>query len=559
LNGSRRSGVATLQSDFAFRERNSRPAARIWPVGDLQIVIAALFVSAAGLNALANWLNVPYPVPLVVGGLVLGAVPGIPNIQLSPDLVLLVFLPPLLYSSAFFADLRAMRADARVISLTAIGLVLATAAAVAVIGHQLIGLPWSMSFVLGAIVSPTDPVAATAIMRRVGAPRRMVNVLEGESLFNDATALVAYKVAVAAAIGESVSAGHTVLEFFLGAAGGIAIGLAVGWVIGEVRKRVSDINTEMTISLFSAYGAFIPADQLGVSGVLAAVACGVYLGFRAPEIASPESRMQAYGLWSILAFLLNAALFILIGLQLPVIVGGLSGRPASQVIGYAAAVCAAVIAVRFLWNFLITFIIRVVDRRPSQIARRANWRNRFIASWAGMRGAVSLAAALALPLHTGAGARLPGRELVQFITFALILVTVVGQGLTLPLLIRRLGVVEDGAEEEDEEVRARLVIARAALDRVEELEGEDWTRDGTVERIRRLYEFRQRRFKIRAGKIVDDDGIEEGSLLYQRMMHEIYTAQRQALVGLRNGRQISSEVMRRVERELDLEESRLEV
>jgi monovalent cation/hydrogen antiporter len=528
-------------------------------VGDLQIVIAALFVSAAGLNALANWLKVPYPIPLVIGGLVLGLVPGIPDIQLNPDLVLLVFLPPLLYSSAFFADLRALRADARVISFQAVGLVLATTATVALIGHEVIGLPWAMSFALGAIVSPTDPAAATAIMRRVGAPRRMVNVLEGESLFNDATALVAYKVAVAAAVGGSFSAGDTILEFFRDAAGGIAIGVAVGWVIGEVRKRVTDINTELTISLFSAYGAFVPADQVGVSGVLAVVACGVYLGFRAPEISSPESRMQSDGLWSTLTFLLNAALFILIGLQLPTIVDGLGGRPAGEVIGYAAAVCGAVIAVRFLWNFIVTWLIRTIDRRPSQIARRASWRSRVVGSWAGMRGAVSLAAALALPLHTHSGAPLPGRELIQFITFALILVTVVGQGLTLPLLIRRLGVVEDGTEEEYEEVRARLAIARAALDRVDELEGENWTRDGTIERVRRLYEFRQRRFKIRAGKIEDEDGLEEGSLLYQRMMHEIYAAQRQALVGLRNDRQISSDVMRRVERELDLEESRLEV
>jgi CPA1 family monovalent cation:H+ antiporter len=528
-------------------------------VGDLQIVIAALFVSAAGLNALANWLNVPYPIPLVAGGIVLALVPGVPDIQLDPELVLLVFLPPLLYSSAVFADLRALRVDARVISLSAIGLVLATAAAVGVIGHELLGLPWAMAFALGAIVSPTDPAAATAIMRRVGAPRRMVNILEGESLFNDATALVAYKVAVAAAVGQSVSVGHTALEFFGEAGGGIAIGLAVGWVIGEVRRRISDLNTELTISLFSAYGAFIPADQVGASGVLAVVTCGVYLGFRAPEIASPESRMQADGLWSILAFLLNAALFVLIGLQLPAIVDGLRGRPAGQVIGYAAAVCAAVVAVRFVWNFLVTFVIRAIDRRPSQRARRAGWRIRVISSWSGMRGAVSLAAALALPLHTDAGAPLPGRALILFITFALILVTVLGQGLTLPVLIRRLGVVDDGTEEEREEVRARLVIARAALDRIAELEAEEWTRDGTIERARRLYEFRQRRFKIRAGKIEDADGLEEGSLLYQRMMHEIFSAQRRSLTGLRNSRVISSEVMRRVERELDLEESRLEV
>jgi CPA1 family monovalent cation:H+ antiporter len=293
--------------------------------------------------------------------------------------------------------------------------------------------------------------------------------------------------------------------------------------------------------------------------VLAVVACGVYLGFRAPEIASPEARMQAYGLWTTIAFLLNAVLFILIGLQLPVIVDELAGRPPGEVLGYAAAVCATVIAVRLLWNFIVTFLIRAIDRRPSQRARRAGWRVRVVGSWAGMRGAVSLAAALALPLRTEAGAPLPGRELIQFITFALILVTVVGQGLTLPWLIRRLGVIEDGTEEENEELRARLVIARAALERVDELENEDWTRDGTVERVRRLYEFRRRRFKIRAGKIADEDGLEESSLAYQRMMHEIYTAQRQALVGLRNSRQISGEVMRRVERELDLEESRLEV
>ena len=366
---------------------------KLLPVGDLQIVIAALFVSAPGLNALANWLKVPYPIPLVLGGLVLGLLPGIPNIELDPQLVLLVFLPPLLYASAFFADLRALRADARVISLNAIGLVLATAAAVALIAHQVIGLPWAISFAFGAIVSPTDPAAATAIMRRVGAPRRMVNVLEGESLFNDATALVAYKVAVAAAVGASVSTGHTVLAFFGDAAGGIAIGLAVGWVIAEVRKRVTDINTELTISLFSAYGAFIPANQLGLSGVLAVVACGVYLGFRAPEIATPESRMQGFAMWSVLTFLLNAALFILIGLQLRAIVDGLSGLRAGEVAGYAAAVCGAVVVVRFVWNFTVTFIIRMVDRRPSQIARRAGWRNRVVGGWAGMRGAVSLAAA----------------------------------------------------------------------------------------------------------------------------------------------------------------------
>jgi monovalent cation/hydrogen antiporter len=530
-------------------------------VNELQIFLAALFISAAGLNAIANWLKVPYPIPLVIGGLALGLIPGMPDVHLEPELVLLVFLPPLLYSAAFFADLRTLRADARVITLNAVGLVLATAAAVAVVAHEVVGLPWDASFVLGAVLSPTDPVAATSVMRRVGAPRRLVNIVEGESLVNDATALLAFKVAVAVTVGESVSAGEEVLTFFWEVAGGIAIGFAVGWAIAEIRKRVSDVNTELTISLFSAYGAFIPADQLGVSGVLAAVTAGLVLGYRAPEIASLESRMQGYAMWSILTFLLNAALFILIGLQLPTIVDGLSGIPAGEVIGYAAAVCVAVIAIRMIWGFVTTALIRAIDRRPSQRARRASWQVRVVGGWAGMRGAVTLAAALAIPLETHAGDPFPGRDLIQFIAFAVILVTVVGQGLTLPWLIRKLGVVEDGAEEENEEIKARLVIARAALDRVDELEEEEWTRDETVERVRALYQFRKRRFAARAGKLdgVDSDGIEERSLAYQRMMHEIYAVQRRELVRLRNTREISAEVMRRVERELDLEEQRLEV
>jgi monovalent cation/hydrogen antiporter len=248
----------------------------------------------------------------------------------------------------------------------------------------------------------------------------------------------------------------------------------------------------------------------------------------------------------------------LIGLQLPAIVDGLSGQPWNEVVGYAALVCGVVILTRFAWGFVMTALIRTLDRRPSQRARRSTWQMRVVNGWAGMRGSVSLAAALALPLTTDAGTALPGRDLIQFITFSLILVTVVGQGLTLPWLIRRLGVIDDGTDEENEELRARLTIARAALDRVNELEDEEWTQEGTIDRVRQLYQFRQRRFKMRAGKI-EDDGLEDRSLAYQRLMHEIYAAQRQELTRLRNQREISSDVMRRVERELDLEESRLEV
>ena len=310
---------------------------------NFEVFVIALFVSVAGLNVLARRLDIPYPIPLVLGGLVLGLVPGVPDIELDPDLVLLIFLPPLLYAAAFFADLRALRSDARSISLISIGLVLATTGVVAVIGHEVIDLPWAMAFALGAIVSPTDPVAATTIMRRLGAPRRIVNVIEGESLVNDATALVTYRIAVAAAVGASFSAADVGLEFVGAVVGGVAIGLAVGYVVAEIRRRLDDTPTELTISLMTGYAAFLPADELGLSGVLAAVTAGIYLGWRSPEIASPQTRLQGFALWEMLVFLLNATLFILIGMQLPAIVDGLAGQSAAEVVAYSALVWVGVV------------------------------------------------------------------------------------------------------------------------------------------------------------------------------------------------------------------------
>lgn len=526
---------------------------------DVELVLIALFVAVALLNALANRVSVPYPIMLVLGGLVLGAVPGVPDVELDPDLVLVIFLPPLLYSAAFFSDLRSLRSNVRPLSLTAIGLVLLTTAVVAVLAHEVIGMPWAVAFALGAIVSPTDPVAATSIMRRVDAPRRIVNMVEGESLFNDAAALVTYRVAVAAAIGGSFSLLDASLEFVGAAVGGVLLGLAVAYVIAEIRRRLDDPPTEITISLFTGYAAFIPAEELHLSGVLAAVSAGIYLGWRAPELISPATRLQALGTWEVLTFLLNAILFVLIGLQLPVVLDGLEGRPFMEPVGYAAMIAGAVILSRFVWLFTVPYLIRAIDRRPQQRERRVGVRPRIVVGWSGMRGAVSLAAALAIPLTTDAGAPFPERDLILFITFGVILVTVVGQGLTLPWLIRRLGVTEDGDEEQQEEFRARYEAARAALERLDELELEDWTRDETIERVKGLYQFRQRRVKAQAGKLEDDDGIDERSFTYQRMMHMVIDAQRSALVAMVRQGEISSDVMRRLERELDLEESRLEV
>jgi Na+/H+ antiporter len=528
-------------------------------VGNFEIFLGALFVLVAGLNAVAQRLSIPYPIVLVLGGLVLGAFPGIPNIELNPELVLVIFLPPLLYSSSIFAELQSLRANLRPILLLSIGLVLATLAAVAVIAHEIAGLSWPMAFVLGAILSPTDPIAATTIMRNLGVPRNVVNVIEGESLVNDATALVVYRVAVAAAVGGSFSAPHAALELVGVALGGIAIGAVVGYVIAAIRRHIDDTTTQLTISLLTGYAAFIPADELGLSGVLAVVTAGVYIGWQAPILVTPQTRLEGNAMWRILVFLLNATLFMLIGLQLPVILDGVAGRSAGQLAGYAALICATVIGARFAWNFTAPYVVRALDRRPQQRARRVGWQLRVVSSWSGMRGAVSLAAALALPLQTDTGSPLADRDLVLFITFALILVTIVGQGLTLPMLIQRLRAQEDPGEQEREELRARLVAAEAALRCLDEVEAEGWAREDTLERMRGLYRFRQRRFKVRAGKMEDEDGIEDRSLAYQRLIHTVSTAQREAVVQLRNSGDISSDVMHRIERELDLEESRLEV
>jgi len=424
--------------------------------------------------------------------------------------------------------------------------------------HELIdGIPWAVAFALGAIVAPTDPVAATAIARRLGAPRRTIAVIEGESLVNDGTALVAYRVALGAAVGGSFSALDAGVEFVLGAAGGVAIGLAVGWIICEIRKRIEDPPVEVTISLFTAYAAYLPAEQLHCSGVLAAVFAGIYLGWRAPEIASATARIQAFSVWELVVFLLNAVLFMLIGLQLPAVLDGLDAYSTGSLVGYAAAVIAVVVGARMVWLFTVTYIVRAIDRRPQQRERRSSPQQRVVGAWAGMRGAVSLAAALALPLETDAGAPLPERDLLIFLTFSVILFTLVVQGLTLPALIRRLNVVEDGSEEAREELKARISAATAALTRLEEIGAEDWVREETLERVRGLYDYRRRRFKAQAGK-VEDDGFEERSTAYQTLIHELIAAQRAALVQLRNEHVISNDVMHRIERELDLEESRLE-
>jgi Na+/H+ antiporter len=427
-------------------------------------------------------------------------------------------------------------------------------AAVAVVAHEVIGLGWGESFVLGAIVSPTDAVAPAEIMRRIGAPRRLVTVVEGENLTNDWTALVLYRFAVAAVVTGSFSLAEATGKFVLTGLGGLAIGLVAGWIIREVRSRIDDPPTEITISILSGYAAYLPAEELGASGVIAAVTVGIYMGWHTPQLTTPIMRIQGVSVWEILTFLLNAVLFLLVGMQLPTVLEDITGYSAGELIFWGLLISAVVIMVRLLWGFTVTYLIRAIDRRAIQRARRASWQERTVIGWAGMRGSVSLAAALAIPIETDAGAAFPARDLIILLAYAVILVTLVGQGLTLGPLIERLGVDDDGSEDR-EEVTARIRLAEAALARIEELREEDWPRPDTLDRVSGQYDYRRRRFAAREDG--DGDHYEERTSAYQRVMYEVFDAQRDELIGMRNRGDISDEVRRRVERELDLEESRL--
>ena len=526
----------------------------------IELLLFGLLAAVSALTFAASKLDIPYPILLVVGGCALGFVPGVPHVELEPDLVLLIFLPPLLFNAAYFASLRDLRAHTRPIMLQAVGLVLVTMTGVAVVVHELVdGIPWAAAFALGAIVAPTDPLAATAIARRLGVPRRLVAVIEGESLINDGTALVAYRTAVAAAVGGGFGLVHAGGDFLLNAAGGIAVGLVAGALLVSIfRHVVGDPILGVTISLTCGYAGYLPAEELGVSGVLAAVTVGLMLGRKSGEITASEERLIGYAFWDVLVYLLNAFLFILVGLQLPHILEE-QDRSAATLVGLAVAVSATVIGLRLLWVNTMPYVVRALDRRPQQRLRRVGWRQRMIGAWAGMRGAVSLAAALALPETVDSGAPFPERDLLIFLAFSVIVATLVLQGLTFPWLIRRMGVEDDG-DGDREQLIARKRAVRAALERIEELRAEEWTRDDSLERMAGLYRFRHRRLAQRAGHFEEgDENLDERSLVYQRTVREVLTAQRLEIVRLRNEGEISDEVMHALERELDLEEQRLEI
>jgi CPA1 family monovalent cation:H+ antiporter len=522
-------------------------------------IILTLFLFVAAFAVLAYRIKVPYPIFLVLGGLALSYIPHLPRLSLDPNLVFLVFLPPILYYAGLQTSWRDFRANLRPISLLAFGLVLFTTALIAVAAHYLVGMSWAAGFVLGAIVSPPDAVAATAVMSAMRIPRRIITILEGESLVNDATALVAYRFAVAAVVTGAFSFPGAAARLAFVSIGGIGVGLVVGLVVAWIRPRIREENVDAIISLLTPYLAYLPAEHLGVSGVLAAVVAGLYMSRRLPQITTSRSRIRLYAIWDVLLFILNGLVFILIGLQLPEILARLRSENVENLIGSALVISAVVIFLRMAWVLPATYIPRLLSPSLRRRDPSPPFGQVFLIAWTGMRGIVSLAAALALPMTTNFGADFPHRDLILFITFAVILVTLVIQGLSLPALIKLLKISDGGREEALEELRARYEITQAGLARLEALVAAGDAPEELVSPVRTEYQrsagYLRAQLGLRAG--ADD---EQPALCETRMDVRLQAlqAQHRMLIRLRDQNIIPDDVLRRIQSEIDLEEARLE-
>jgi CPA1 family monovalent cation:H+ antiporter len=434
--------------------------------------------------------------------------------------------------------------------LLSVGLVLFTTLIVALVVKAIVpGLPVAAAFAFGAIVAPTDAIAATAVLRRLSVPRRIILILESESLLNDATALTLYRAAVVAAATGSFVLTNTLISFSVAAVGGLIVGLAVAFVVAWIWERLFDPPVEVTLSLLIPYAAYLPAEAIGASGVIATVTAGLYLGFRSSRILSSDARLLATGVWQILIFVLNGLAFILIGLQLPVVLAGLANRPTSELIVAAVAVCVAVILSRFAWLYPATYLPRMLVRGIREKDPAPPPAGPLVIGWAGLRGVVSLALALALPVD------FPERNLLLFLTFAVILVTLVGQGLTLPLLLRRAG-LSAGTEEERELAVARGAAIDAALARLSDLRDEWPDHLPLIENMEERFRHTTEHLSIAE----DSDGAAEDQerLEHRAILAAVISVEREAVIQARDSGAINDDVMRRIERELDLEELRLE-
>ena len=507
------------------------------------IVIAVLF-------EVARRASIPYPALFVLGGLALGFIPGLPSIHLEPELVLLVFLPPLLFVAAFETPIRDLRRNLAPIARLSFALVILTAVVVAAVAQTLVPtMGWAAAFALGAIVAPTDALAATSVFRRIGVPKVAITLIEGESLFNDATALIAYRAAVVAAVTGVFVLSDTVVAFIVAAAGGVALGWLVGRVMTEVVKWLDDPPVEVVLSLLIPYAAYLPAEQFGLSGVLAVVTTGLVVGRRLGTILSPSSRVLWLTSWKMVGFVLNGLIFVLIGLALPDILEGLGDMSPGRVLTLALLVSAAVIVTRFVYVFLASLLPnsprRIVARDDPRLATRLT----FLVAWSGLRGAVSLAAALALPLD------FPERSLIQLVTFAVILATLVGQGLTLPLVVRWVG--WDGKDPEgDEATFARQTVYRLGLDAVRYSRTRWPDHEPLLDRLESGLGDRMQHLATDDEDETEERGREHRE--HEEIQLYVINAQRAAAIALRDAGEINDATLRDIERELDLEELRME-
>lgn len=516
---------------------------------EIELTIA-LLVLVAMLAWLAARARLPYPVLLVCGGLALTLVPGLPRIELHPDVVFLIFLPPILFHAGLLTSWRDFRANLRPISLLAVGLVLATMGGVAVVAYHLIeGMTWASAFVLGAIVAPPDAAAAVAVVRRLRIPHRITTILEGESLVNDASALICYRFAVAAVVTGSFALGSAAVEFIVAGVGGVIVGYFTGMVMARIRPRLRDDGIEALLALLTPYIAYLPAELMSVSGVLAAVTAGVFFSRRLPTLTTSSVRLRLYATWDVLIFLLNGLIFILIGLQLRQIVSRLDAHPWPLLISYVGLIGLCMIAVRLGWVLIGHGAATAAGRSDRVVPLRHG----IVIGWTGLRGIVSLAAALALPMTTSGGAPFPGRDLIIFITFGVILVTLVLQGLTLPALIRRLGIA-GGDDQEREEAAARLQCVHAALARLEAIELLHEEAADAVNRVR--LEYRERLAALTREQVAQAEAASDappaGTLRAAHIAREAREAERRMLLKLRDDNLIGDQALRRIQQDLDL-------
>ncbi|MDC0768076.1 Na+/H+ antiporter [Streptomyces sp. HD] len=516
-----------------------------------------LVAGSAVVAAAARRTPVPAPLLLVAAGLVVSYLPGVPDYTLDPHIVLPLVLPPLLHSAATDSSYLDLRAQLRPVMLLSVGYVLFATFTVGWIAYLVVpGLPLTAALVLGAVVAPPDAVAATAVARRVGLPSRVTTILQGESLVNDATAITAYRVALAAAVGEGATWAGGIGEFLLAAVGGIGVGLVLMVPIHWLRTHLKEALLQNTLSLLIPFVAYAAAEQVHASGVLAVVVVALYLGHRAWEVDF-ATRLQEEAVWRMVAFVLESAVFALIGLQLPVVLKGLGEYEGGRAAWYAIAVFAVVVVSRFVWVYPATFLPRMMSARIREREGDLNWKGPFIISWAGMRGVVSLAIAFSIPLTVNGGEPFPERNLILFLTFTTVIGTLVVQGVTLPPLIRVLRLPgRDPQAETLAEANAQAQASRVAERRLDELLADDRNAlpDPLAARLRAVLERRRNSVWERLGQANPITG-ESVDDTYRRLSREVIGAERAVFVKLRDGRYIDDEMLRTLLRRLDLEEA----